>query len=324
MSDTPKTLLESVRHFSGPGVCHEYMLRLKWPTGRIVCPKCGGDKIGNIASRHMLQCKAKDCRKQFSTKLDTIFEDSPLGLDKWFVAVWCIANFKMGISSHELGRTLGVTQKTAWFMLHRIRLAMQTGDFRKLGGVVESDETFVGGKADNMHRHVRERKIRGRGTSGKAIVHGVLERNSDKAAQDSQVQACVVPNTEAATLVPIIRRAVESDAVVCTDATSSYASLGGSFVHKWVDHATRYVLGKVHVNGIENFWSLLKRAVRGTYVAVSPFHLFRYVDEEAWRFNERRFNDGNRFDRVMQGVLGKRLTYRYLCAIDDAGFMGLT
>lgn len=320
----PTTLLEAVRYFSDIDVCREYMVGLKWPDGKITCPKCGGDRVGRIASRGTFKCMAKECHKQFSAKVGTIFEDSPLDLCKWFVAVWCIANAKNGISSCELARALGVTQKSAWFMLHRIRLAMQTGTVRKLGGVVESDETFVGGKADNMHRHVRERKIRGRGTSGKAIVHGVLERNSDKKAQDSQVRACVVPNTEAATLVPIIRRAVESDAVVCTDATSSYASLGGSFVHKWVDHATRYVLGKVHVNGIENFWSLLKRAVKGTYVAVSPFHLFRYVDEEAWRFNERRFNDGSRFDRAMQGVVGRRLTYRQLCAIDDCGFMGLT
>src|SRR6185437_8959971 len=132
--------------------------------GKIACPKCGGDKIGVITSRSMLQCKAKDCRKQFSVKVDTIFEDSPLGLDKWFVGIWCIANAKNGISSCELARALGVTQKTAWFLLHRIRLAMQTRSFRKLSGEVEVDETFIGGKAKNMHASKRERIITGRGS----------------------------------------------------------------------------------------------------------------------------------------------------------------
>jgi transposase-like protein len=150
------------------------MRQVKWPDGAIVCPKCQSENVGEVASRNILQCKA--CRKQFSYKTGTLFEDSPLGLDKWFVAVWAIANCKNGISSHELGRALGVTQKTAWFMLHRIREAMKTGSFRKMQGEVESDETFIGGLAKNMHTAKRERKITGRGATGKAIVHGLLER----------------------------------------------------------------------------------------------------------------------------------------------------
>ena len=319
----PQTLLEAVRYFSDLDVCHNYMVKLKWPDGTIFCPKCGCDNVGTIAKRRMFQCKDKNCRKQFSAKVGTIFEDSPLGLDKWFVAAWQIANAKNGISSMELHRALGVTQKTAWFMLHRIRLAMKTGDFRKLEGVVESDETYIGGKAENMHARKRAKKILGRGAVGKAIVHGVLERG-DKASQDSRVRCTVVPDTEQSTLVPLIDRNVDRSAVVCTDAHASYAGLFHRFVHHAIDHATAYVRGKVHVNGMENFWCLLKRMVRGTYVAVAPFHLERYVDEEAWRFNYRRLNDGSRFDAVMQGVLGRRLTFRYLCAIDDAGFMGLT
>ena len=161
----PKTLLEAVRFFSDLNVCHAYMVNLKWPDGKIACPKCGSDKVGNVASRRLLQCK--DCRKQFSAKVDTIFEDSPLGLDKWFVAVWCIANAKNGISSMELHRALGVTQKTAWFMLHRIRTAMRAKTFRKLSGEIESDETFIGGKAANMHKSKRERMIQGRGPTGR-------------------------------------------------------------------------------------------------------------------------------------------------------------
>lgn len=168
----PETLIEAVRHFANLDTCHAYMLALKWPDGKIVCPKCGGDKVGNVASRRLLQCKAKDCRKQFSAKVGTIFEDSPLPLSSWFVGVWCIANAKNGISSCELGRALGITQKSAWFVLHRIRLAMRTPAFRKLEGVVESDETFIGGKAENMHAGQRARRIAGRGGVGKAIVHG--------------------------------------------------------------------------------------------------------------------------------------------------------
>jgi len=318
----PETLIEAVRHFSDLDACHAYMISLKWPDGHIVCPKCGSENIGRIATRRMLRCNATGCRKQFSAKVGTIFEDSPLGLDKWFVAVWCIANDKNGISSCELGRALGVTQKTAWFMLHRIRLAMQTPSFRKFQGIVESDETFVGGKAANMHASKRARKILGRGTVGKAIVHGILERGNKAQKIASQVRATVVPNTEASTLIPEILHNVNPSAVVCTDAAASYAGLVSRFVHHAIDHTVAYVNGIVHVNGMENFWSLLKRALHGTYVAVAPFHLFRYVDEEAFRFNQRLMSDGERFAFVMKGVLGKRLTYRLLCAIDDAGFMG--
>jgi transposase-like protein len=139
----PKTLIEAVRHFADLDVCHNYMVDLKWPDGKIVCPACGSEKIGRIATRRMLRCNAAGCRKQFSSKVGTIFEDSPLGLDKWFVAVWCIANAKNGISSCELARAIGVTQRSAWFMLHRIRAAMRTGTFRKLSGKVESDETLA-------------------------------------------------------------------------------------------------------------------------------------------------------------------------------------
>jgi len=318
----PTTLIEAVRHFSDLPMCFEYMLTLKWPDGKICCPKCGERNIGRIVTRSMLQCRNKDCRKQFSTKVGTIFEDSPLPLSFWFVAIWCVANDKNGISSCELARAIGITQKSAWFMLHRIRLAMQTKTFRKLSGLVESDETFVGGKADNMHIAKRQRRIIGRGAVGKAIVHGLLERG-DKDAQDSQVIANVIPDTEAMTIVPEIVASVEQNAVVCTDAASSYAGVSSHFVHCFVDHATKYVVGKVHTNGIENFWSLVKRMLKGTYVAVAPFHLFRYVDEEVFRFNSRAGTDADRFHSVMQRSVGRRITFRQLCAIDGAGFMGI-
>ena len=316
MTDQPKTLLEAVRYFSDRKVCFEAMLAVKWPDGKISCPKCNGASIGVVASRSLLQCKNLGCRKQFSVKVGTIFEDSPLGLDKWFVAVWCIANAKNGISSCELGRALGVTQKTAWFMLHRIRLAMTTPAFRKLFGEVESDETFIGGRADNMHSHKREKRIRGRGAVGKAIVQGLLERGGE-------ARMAVVPNTESTTLQTTVRRNVTWGSHVYTDAAPGYVGLDLTHLHKTIDHITRYVAGRVHTNGLENFWSLLKRTLRGTYVAVAPFHLQRYLDEQAFRFNAREGSDGSRFGRVLRAVVGKRLTYRELTAQNDAGFMGI-
>lgn len=316
MSDSPKSLLAAVRYFSDPKVCFETMLTTKYPDGKITCPKCGGDKVGVIRSRSLLQCKAKECRKQFSVKVGTIFEDSPLGLDKWFVAVWCIANAKNGISSCELARALEVTQKTAWFMLHRVRLAMKTGTFRKLSGEVEVDETFIGGRAKNMHKAKRAKTISGRGPVGKAIVQGLLERGGE-------VRAQVVPRTDDITLVDNVRRHVDGGANVYTDAAPAYNTVCLTHLHQFVDHLTTYVAGKVHTNGIENFWSLLKRSLKGTYVAVAPFHLERYVDEQAFRYNQRTSNDAGRFSRVLNATLGKRLTYRVLTAQNDAGFMGI-
>lgn len=321
MNESPETLMDAVRYYTDPRVCFETMLAVKWPDGKVVCPKCGGESVGVIRSRSMLQCRAKECRKQFSVKIGTIFEDSPLGLDKWFVAVWCIANAKNGISSMELGRALGVTQKTAWFMLHRIRLAMRTKSFRKLSGEVESDETFIGGRSENMHKRQREKRIKGRGAVGKAIVQGLLERTQGENL--SEFRGFVVPNTSEETLCPNVLRNVAADSHVYTDALPSYGSLANRYYHRAVDHLTKYVAGRVHTNGLENFWSLLKRSIRGTYVAVADFHLGRYLDEQAFRFNQRGLNDAGRFRRVLGAVVGKRLTYRTLTAQDDAGFMGI-
>jgi transposase-like protein len=314
ITDLPQSLIEAVRYFSDLAICNKYMQAIKWPDGKIVCPKCESERIGQIATRHMLRCK--DCRKQFSAKVGTLFEDSPLGLDKWFVAVWCISNSKNGISSHELGRALDVTQKTAWFMLHRIREAMKTGSFRKLEGEVETDETFIGGKARNMHKAKREAKIKGRGTVSKTIVHGLLERGGE-------ARMSVVRDTEGATLQPLVHQNVERGSAVYSDAMPSYRGLDGAYGHQFIDHASKYVEGRVHTNGLENFWSLLKRTLAGTYVSVRPFHLTRYLDEQAFRFNRRLGSDASRFYEVLSAVVGKRLTYRVLTAQGDAGFMGI-
>jgi transposase-like protein len=237
-------------------------------------------------------------------------EDSPISLTKWLPAIWMMVNCKNGISSYELGRSLGVTQKTAWFMLHRIRLATQTGTFEKLGGEVEADETFIGGLARNMHRDKRGKRIKGTGGSGKTIVMGLLERSTrDKA---STIRAKVMPNTRRVSLHGEIKQHVEPGNSLFTDAYTSYRGLHSEYAHQVIDHAVSYVRGNVHTNGIENFSSLLKRGIKGTYVSVEPFHLFRYLDEQSFRFNNRKDNDAERFASGLSSVAGRRLTYRQL------------
>jgi transposase-like protein len=321
MSDQPETLIAAVRYFSDLDVCHEYMRRIKWPDSKIICPHCGSDRIGEIATRHLLRCKA--CRKQFSHKVGTIFEDSPLSLTVWFVAIWAIANCRNGISSHELARAVGITQKSAWFVLHRIRLAMECESFNSFDGPAEADTTYIGGKADNMHAKRREKQITGRGSVDKTAVHGVIQRTKDE-EHPSQVRVSVVASETASTLLTDVRRNVRHGAEVYTDSAGAYGELCFTHVHGTVDHsAGEYVVGEAHTNGAENFWSLLKRSLKGTYVAVSPFHLFRYVEEQAFRFNHRLKSDFERFHTALAQVVGKRLTYRVLGAVGDAGFMGI-
>ncbi|MGO8673243.1 MAG: IS1595 family transposase [Capsulimonadaceae bacterium] len=252
--------------------------------------------------------RCRDCRRDFTLKTGTIFEDSPLGLDKWLPAMWLIANCKNGISSYEIARDLDVEQRTAWFMLHRIRHAMKSGSFDKMEGTVEADETFIGGKERNKHN---DKKLRqGRGTVGKTIVQGVLERG--EGGRKSRVAAKVVKDTTGETLKPNVQQFVEVGSWVYTDAHRGYTGLNAEFVHEFIDHSVRYADGVVHTNGMENFWSLLKRGLSGTYVSVMPFHLERYVDEQGFRFNERGQTDGERFLTVLSQVSGKRLTWKEL------------
>jgi transposase-like protein len=295
----PKTLIEAVRYFSDLDVCTEFVAKLRWPNGP-VCPRCGGTEYSYLTTRRLWKCKV--CKKQYSVKVGTIFEDSPLGFDKWLPAIWLIANSKNGISSHELHRALGITQKSAWFVLHRIRLAMQTGTFEKLSGEVEVDETFVGGKAINMHKAARARKIKGTGTGARTPVLGLIERGG-------KVRAEVITDTKGKTLKPRVSKAVERGSAIYTDRHPSYNGLDAEYSHGTVDHAERYVNGRVHTNGIENFWSLLKRGLHGTYVSVDPEHLFRYLDERVFTFNLRDRTDYGRFEAVLGTVAGRRLTY---------------
>lgn len=305
----PRTLMEAVRYFADEDRTLATMVSLRWPHG-VHCPTCGRTDVRFISTRRMWECKEKHPRKQFSAKVGTIFEDSPLKLDKWFVAIWSIANCKNGISSHELGRAIGVTQKSAWFMLHRIRLAMQTGSFVKADRTTEIDETYVGGLAKNMHSRKRDAVITGAGGVDKAVVVGILERGD--ADHASQVRARIIRDANKKTLQAVVRRHVNAGSLVMTDGHRGYWGLGSDYVHQYVDHVSEFVRGIVHTNGIENFWSLLKRGIKGTYVSVEPFHLQRYVEEQAFRFNERKDNDGGRFRKVLGSVAGKRLTYKAL------------
>lgn len=316
MNEIPQTILEAARYFADLRNCNEFMREIKWGSGPIVCPKCGNDSCSEMTSRPgKIKCNRAACQKQFSFKVGTIFEDSPLGLDKWFVAVWSIANCRNGISSHELGRAIGVTQKTAWFMLHRIRKAMETDSFNKLDGEVESDEAYIGGLSRNMHAKRREKT--GGGLTNKKAVQIIVQR-------DGNAVTFVPDRCDGPTLRGNILRTVQPGSHVYTDASSPCASLGWAYEHAVVNHsADEYVRGRVSTNLAENFFSLLKRAIKGTYIAVSPWHLFRYANEQGFRYNVRTLCDASRFLNLLRGVVGKRLTYRKLCAIGDAGFMGL-
>jgi transposase-like protein len=289
--------------------CWNFLAEIRWPQG-VRCPVCGGQAVTFLKNQRRWKCRQAHERRQFSVKAGTIFEDSPIGLEKWLPAVWMIVNDKNGISSYEIARALGITQKSAWFMMHRIRLAMKRGGFDKLSGEVEVDETFIGGKARFMHAHKRATKITGTGGKDKSAVMGLLERHGPDG--HSRVRVKHVANTRRATLAPEVRMHVEAGANVYTDALKSYDGLSDAYAHAVIDHAEAYVRGAVHTNGLENFWSLLKRAVKGTYVSVEPFHLFRYLDEEAYRFNTRKAKDRARFVDTLRAVVGKRVTYKSL------------
>ncbi|MGH8013445.1 MAG: IS1595 family transposase [Candidatus Binataceae bacterium] len=303
----PTTLHEAIAYYSNPDNCLRSAIALRWPDGKVTCPTCGSAEVTLLSTRQIWKCKTKHSKQQFSAKVGTIFEDSPIGLDKWFTAIWLISNCKNGVSSCEIARDLGVTQKTAWFMMHRIRTAMQeAGTVEKFAGEVEADETFIGGLARFMHKDKRGQRIKGTGGAGKAVVMGLLDRHSKK------VRLIHLPNVQGDTLKKHVRKYVEGGAYLFTDAFVGYHGLDHEYVHSVIDHAEAYVRGNVHTNMIENFWSLLKRGLKGTYVSVEPFHLFRYLDEQAFRYNKRQTDDATRFTETLVSVVGRRLTYKQL------------
>src|ERR1039458_5495160 len=300
----PTTLQEAILYFASPDNCREYLVANRWADG-VTCPRCGSKKVLFQAKYNRWQCGSKHDLRQFTAKTGTIFEDSPLGLDKWLMAMWMVVNCKNGVSSYEIHRAVGVTQNSAWFMDHRIREALGMAANHKLSGEVEADETFIGGKARNMHIAKRQRRITGTGGKDKTAVMGILERGG-------HIRTIVVPSRKRAALQTEVRKHVEAGAALYTDALPSYSGLAQDYAHAVVDHAVAYVDGRVHTNGLENFWSLLKRGIAGTYVSVEPFHLFRYLDEQSFRFNNRKANDSSRFNRVLSQIVGKRLTFAQL------------
>jgi transposase-like protein len=305
----PKTLQQAIQFFTSYENCRDFMVAIRWPDGKVRCPQCDSDKVTYLENARLYRCYGDHPRQKFSLKVGTIFEDSPIPLEKWLPAVWLLVNCKNGVSSYEIHRALGVTQKSAWFMMHRIRLAMQTKSFLKMGGsgkAIEADESFIGGAARFMHKDRRNRMITARGVKDKAAAFGILERGGE-------VRVFAVENRKKKALQGHISEHVEEGAPVYTDALMSYMGLNEKFQHEVINHAEKYVEGKVHTNGLENFWSLLKRGLKGTYVSTEPFHLFRYLDEQAFRYNNRAtkdnpVNDGDRFEMAMSRIVGKRLT----------------
>jgi transposase-like protein len=304
----PKTLQAAIEYFADPDNAFNFAVSLRWPEG-VFCPFCDSSEHSFISTRKLWKCKG--CKKQFSVRVGTIFEDSPIALSKWFVAIWMLANCKNGVSSYELHRAIGVTQKTAWFMLHRVRAAIKAKSFdKKLAGVVETDETYIGGALKNMHKSQRIKKgIEAKDGKrrvgpfvGKSIVSAVLER-------DGSVRAQVLEDMNSDLRREFIRENVENGSKFMSDMLSTRFT---EFVHQFINHAHEYVRGEVHTNGIENFWSLLKRGLKGTYVSVEPYHLAAYVDEQCFRFNNRNANDGERFIRALAMTKGCRLTYEKL------------
>ena len=305
MLNEPKTLQDAILYFADADNCLSYLSAHRWPNG-VICPRCGSQDVGFVASRRIWQCKTRHDHAQFSLKTGTIFEDSPITLDKWLLAMWMLANCKNGVSSYEISRATGISQKSAWFMLQRIRLAMQDESAPgKLFGEVEADETFVGGKVTNMHRKSK-RAIRAKndGNWGKTVVLGLLER-------DGRARAAVAPTRKHYEIHKNVMENVEPGSNLLTDEYDAYQTLPPQiFTHEMVNKLEGYVKGHVHVNGMENFWSLLKRTLKGTYISVDPAHLQAYVDEQVFRFNNRTdMTDSDRFDLAVRQIVGKRLTW---------------
>jgi transposase-like protein len=310
--DSPRTLQEAILYFADYDRCREFLMDLRWPDGKVACPRCGSEHVVYLANARAWKCYGKHFAPKFTLKTGTIFEDSPLGLDKWLAALWLLVNAKNGISSCEIARAIGITQKSAWFMAHRLRFALHHGSFDKITGEVEVDETFIGGKARNMHVAQRKRRITGTGGKDKTAVMGILERGGN-------VRTVVVENRKKKALQAEVHKHVEVGAALYTDALLSYDGLEGKYAHQVIDHAVKYVDGQVHTNGLENYWSLLKRGIAGTYVSVEPYHLFRYLDEQAFRYNYRRdMNDYDRFKLAASQIVDKRLTWKQAIGMQDS------
>lgn len=295
-------LIEVMMHFSDENTCKEYLEQMRWG-GNIICPHCENDeKIYSMKKNY----KCAKCRKQFSVTKGSIFENSAIPLQKWFAGIWLITSHKKGISSLQLHRDLGITQKSAWFMLQRIRFAIRTKSFSKpLANTVEADETYVGGKNKNRHADKKIPFAQGRSTKDKTPVFGLVERNG-------RVVAMKVSNTTQKTIHPIIKNLVSKDANLMTDEWKAYRGLASYYNHAFVKHGEgQYVVGDAHTNTIEGFWSLLKRGIIGIYHHVSEKHLDAYVDEFEYRYNTKHLECADRFSNML-ALSNCRITYKNL------------
>jgi transposase-like protein len=303
----PRTLIEAVAYFADQQVAHDFFVALRWPNGA-GCPHCGNAEVHYLPKYRRWTCK--ECRQQFTAKTGTIFEDSPISFSKWLPAIWLLTATRNGTSSCELSRAVGVTQKTAWFMLHRIREALADRGDGFLSGPVEADETYVGGLTKNMNAKRKAKYQRTWSGEGKSAVFGIVERSNPE--RKGRVRAWVIPFVENEYLQGNIRRNVAPGSEVHTDGFPAYRGLKRDYIHQVIDHAYEYVRGHVHTNSIESFFSVFKRTIRGTYIAPRPKHLQRYVQEQVYRFNERESNDAPRFAQAAKLTEGKRLTYKRL------------
>jgi transposase-like protein len=294
----PESLHEAVLYFGDPEKAHKWAVALRWPNG-IECPRCGSKEHSFISTRRIWFCKG--CKKQFTVKVGSIFEDSPLGMNKWMLAIWLLVTCKNGISSYEVASHLDITQKSAWHLMHRVRKAVRSGSFAKFSGGCDVDETFIGGKARDMDIENRKRRIGGTGGKDKVAVLGIIERGG-------KVRTVVVRNRRKKALQAEVRKHVEAGSALYSDALLSYEGLASYYSHQVIDDAVSYVDDQAHTNGLENFWSLLKRSISGTYVSVEPFHLYRYLDEQTYRFNNGKLTPAERFAEPTASVSWKRLT----------------
>jgi len=304
-AETQFTNLYDLReYFSNETICREYLERFRW-NGNPVCPFCNSDKLYKLGDGKTYKCSNKECRKKFSATVGTIFENTKIPLSKWFVAMYLITSHKKGISSLQLSRDIGVTQKTAWFINHRIREMLKDNAPELLCNTVEVDETYVGGKDRFKHKNKKTGSTQGRSVKNKTVMFGLLER-------ENKVIAIKIPDTQRSTILPLIDKSIKKGSTIMTDEYFVYRSIPDEYKHLKTNHTQGiYVDGIVHTNSIEGFWSLFKRGIIGIYHNVSGKHIDRYLVEFTQRYNTRGTTEENRFNFFLSQCDG-RLKYKDL------------